>query len=155
MSAVLQKLTELGLSMPQLEPAKTLFQPYVIFGDQVIISGQLPAGFGDIANHVGQVGKDVDIDFAKKVAKLCGLNILYQLNAATNGDLNKIKRALKLTVFVNSAPNFTMQPAVANEISQLFLDVFGTEKGAHARSAIGVSQLPFGVAVEAEAMFQI
>lgn len=155
MSAIMQKLSELGLSLPSLEPAKTLFQPYVICGDQVMISGQLPAGFGDINNHVGQVGKDVDVDFAKKVAKLCGLNILYQLSAATNGDLNKVNRALKLTVFVNSASSFTAQPAVANEISQLFLDVFGSEKGAHARSAIGVSQLPFGVAVEAEAIFQI
>ncbi len=155
MSIISKRLADMGLSMPELTPGKALFQPYVISGNHVYISGQLPAGFGDLSKHVGQVGRDVEIDFAKKVAKLCGLNILYQINQACGGNLERVKKCVKITVFVNSSPTFTQQPAIANEISQLFLDVFGDEKGAHARSAIGVSQLPFGVAVEAEAIFEI
>ncbi len=90
----------------------------------------------------------------KHIARIVGLNILYHLNSATGGNLDRVKRCMKLTVFVNSTPEFTEQPAIANEISEMMLIAFG-EKGEHARSAIGVAQLPFGVAVEAEAIFEI
>lgn len=154
MSNALKKLAENGLSLPKLETPAAKFKPYVVSQNMVYISGQLPLGFGDISQHVGQVGKDMDIAQAKEVAKIVGLNILYRLNEACSGDMDKVKRCVKLTVFVNSAPNFNEHPAIANEISELMLLAFD-ERGQHARSAIGVAQLPFGVAVEAEAIFEI
>lgn len=154
MSKALSKLSVLGLQLPNIEPSSALYMPYAISQNLVYISGQLPLGFGDLKQHVGQLGKDIDIEKAKHIAQLCGLNIIYRLQQACHGDLDMMKKCVKLTVFVNSTPDFTDQPIIANVISQLMLDVF-CEKGEHARSAIGVSQLPFGVAVEAEAIFEI
>ncbi|MCE2993128.1 MAG: RidA family protein [Alphaproteobacteria bacterium] len=154
MSQALKKLSEKGLSLPHLEPSNALFMPYSISNNMVYVSGQLPLGFGDVKQHVGQVGKDIDIERAKQIAKICGLNVIYRMNQACHGDLDLVKKCVKITVFVNSSPEFTDQPLVANVVSQLMIDVFG-EKGEHARSAIGVSQLPLGVAVEVEAIFEI
>lgn len=147
-------LKSLNIVLPEIKPAQTLFKPYLVTGKTVYISGQLPTGFGDIAQHVGQLGKDCDIEKAKNIAHICGLNVIAQLKEACGGNLDKVKKCAKLTIFVNSAANFTEQPAVANAVSDLMLKVFG-DAGNHARSAIGVSQLPFGVAVEVEAIFEI
>ena len=154
MSQALQKLAEKGLSLPHLEPSQALFMPYSISNNLVHVSGQLPLGFGDVKQHVGQVGKDIDIERAKQIAQICGLNVIYRVHQACHGNLDLVKKCVKITVFVNSAPNFTDQPLVANVVSQLMLDVFA-ERGEHARSAIGVAQLPLGVAVEVEAIFEI
>ncbi len=154
MSNVLQKLTEAGFKLPILPPPIGKFKPYVISGNTIYISGQLPLGFGDIREHVGQLGKDCDVERGKRIAEIVGLNILYQAAAACGGNLDKIKRCVKLAVFVNCNHTFTDQPIIANAISELMLIAFG-QKGEHARSAIGVEQLPFGAAVEAEAIFEI
>lgn len=153
MSSVLKNLSEVGLKLPELPASVGKFKPYAISGKQVFISGQLPLGFGDIKEHVGQFGSNMEIEKGKNIARIVALNILYQLKAAV-GNLESIKRCVKLTVFVNSSSSFTDQPLIANEISEIMLIAFGA-KGEHARSAIGVSQLPFGVAVEAEAIFEI
>jgi enamine deaminase RidA (YjgF/YER057c/UK114 family) len=153
MSQVLANLNAQGINLPALGESKTLFKQYVVSGNHVYISGQLPLGFGDLKEHVGQLGKNCDIERARKIANYCALNAIAQLQAAI-GDLDKVKRCTKLTVFVNSTAEFTDQPQVANAASELMIQAFG-EKGAHARSAIGVSQLPFGVAVEVEAIFEI
>lgn len=154
MSIVLERLQKAGLALPELNPPAAKFVPYVISGDHAYISGQLPLGFGELADHKGQVGTDISIETAKQTARVVALNILFHARAAAGGNLDKIKRCVKLTVFVNSAPTFTDQPQVANEISEIMLQAFG-DKGIHARSAIGVAQLPFGVSVEAEAIFEI
>lgn len=148
------KLTELKLTLPELKASSGLFKPFMISGNTVYISGQLPIGFGDLSEHVGQLGRDCTIEKATNVAHICGLNVIAQLKAACDGNLDKVKRCVKITVFVNSDSNFTDQPLIANAVSDLLVKVFG-DKGAHARSAIGVSQLPFGVAVEVEAIFEI
>lgn len=155
MSRVLRRLSEFNLVLPTLPAPVTKFKPYVISENKIYVSGQLPLGFGDIRDHVGQLGKDCDVAGAINIAKIVALNLLYQASAACDGNLDKVKRCIKLTVFVNSSPNFTDQPVIANAISEILLIAFGNEAGQHARSAIGVSQLPFGVAVEAEAIFEI
>jgi enamine deaminase RidA (YjgF/YER057c/UK114 family) len=99
------------------------------------------------------VGTEVSVTDGQAAARLCGLNIIAQLLAAL-GDLDRVKRCVKLTVFVRSADTFTEQPKVANGASELMWEVFG-EAGAHARSAVGVTQLPFGVSVEVDAIFEI
>ncbi len=154
MSKVLERLAEAGLELPNLQPSTGKFKPYVISGNHIYISGQLPLGFGDIGEHVGQFGKNCDIERGLIIAKIVALNILYQAMVACDGDLDKIKRCVKLTVFVNSSDTFVDQPIIANAISEVMLIAFGVF-GEHARSAIGVAQLPFGVAVEAEAIFEI
>jgi enamine deaminase RidA (YjgF/YER057c/UK114 family) len=153
MSQAIKNLQEKGFTLPSLPENKALYQPFVISSGQVYISGQLPQGFGDLSNHVGQLGHDCSLERGKEIAQLCALNAIAQLQAAC-GDLDKVKRCLKITVFVNSTAEFTSQPAVANGASEIMITAFG-EKGHHARSAIGVSQLPFGVAVEVEAIFEI
>ncbi|MDF3046892.1 MAG: RidA family protein [Candidatus Midichloriaceae bacterium] len=154
MSQVLKRLKEANLELPVLSASSAKFKPYIISGNHIYISGQLPLGFGEISEHVGQLGNNCTIERGSIIAKIVALNILYQAYNACNGDLDKIKRCVKITVFVNSAPSFTDQPIVANAISEIMLLAFG-ERGEHARSAIGVAQLPFGVAVEAEAIFEI
>lgn len=152
MSEALNKLKELGLKLPELPASNTAFNPYMISGNQIFISGQLPLGYGDINKHVGRVGEVMGVAAAQEIAKLCALNVLKQANDACGG-LDKAK-CIKLTVFVNSDPTFIDQPKVANAASELINQVLGI-KGHHARSAIGVSQLPFGVAVEIEAIFEM
>ncbi len=153
MSQALKNLESNGYKLPELKPAQTKFKPFLISGSHVYISGQLPLGFGDVKEHVGHLGGNVSIEQGQKIAHICGLNVLAQLQAAV-GDLDKVKKCVKLTIFVNSTPTFTDQPVVANAVSDLMLKTFG-EKGEHARSAIGVAQLPLGVAVEVEAIFEI
>lgn len=152
MSEPLNKLKELGLKLPELQPSQAAFKPYVISGNQLLISGQLPLGYGDLSKHAGQLGANFSLEQGQEVAKFCALNVLKHAMDACGG-LTKA-RCLKIIVFVNSTSTFTDQPKVANAASELINHVLGIN-GQHARSAIGVSQLPFGVAVEIEAIFEI
>ncbi|MCE2991768.1 MAG: RidA family protein [Candidatus Jidaibacter sp.] len=154
MSQVLKRLKEANLELPVLSSSAAKFKPYVISGNHIYISGQLPLGFGDISEHVGKLGSDCPVERGIKIAKIVALNILYQAYKACDGNLDRIKQCVKITVFVNSSAIFTDQAIIANAISDVMLLAFA-EKGEHARSAIGVAQLPFGVAVEAEAIFEI
>ncbi|MCD6035787.1 MAG: RidA family protein [Rickettsiales bacterium] len=150
-----KNLTALGITLPVVSKPAANYVPYVIAGNQVIISGQLPFLDGKIADeHKGRLGEGVSIEQAQKTAQVCGLNILGHLKAACDGDLSKVSRCLRLGVFVSSAPDFTQQPTVANGVSDLMANVFG-EQGQHARAAVGVNQLPFGAAVEVEALFEL
>lgn len=155
MSQVLKNLSASELSLPSLPKSQTLFRPYIISGNLVFISGQLPLGFGELANYSGKLGQQFNIEQGQKIAQICGLNVLYHLQNACSGNLDKVQQCIKLTVFVNSTPDFTEQPAIADAVSKLMVQAFGEEKGAHSRSAIGVAQLPKGVAVEVEAIFKI
>ena len=147
-------LTSLGITLPAASKPVASYVPFVVTGNTVFISGQLPLGVGELSTYVGQLGNGYSIEQAHETARVCALNVIAQLKEACGGNLNKVTRCVKLTVFVNSTGSFTEQPQVANGASDLIVKVFG-EKGAHARSAVGVSQLPRGVAVEVEAVFEI
>ena len=124
-----------------------------ISGNQVFISGQLPIENSKM-KYIGKVGKDISIEDAKKAAKLWVINIISQLNAALDEDLEKVGKCVKLGVFVNCQDDFTKHPEVANGASDLMVDIF-EDKGRHSRFAVGVGSLPFGVSVEIDAIFEI
>jgi enamine deaminase RidA (YjgF/YER057c/UK114 family) len=147
------RLKELGLELPQATPPIANYVPYTISGKQVIVSGQVSVRNGK-PEYVGKLGAGLSIAEGQEAAKLCALNILGHLKTACGGDLDKVKRALRLGGFVNCTPEFTDMPQVVNGASDLMVAVFG-EAGKHARAAVGVSSLPLGVAVEVEALFEL
>lgn len=147
------KIKELGHELPAVTMPAANYVPYTITGKTVIVSGMLPMLDGK-PQYIGKVGKDVSVEDAQACARLCGLNILSHLKNACGGDLDKIGRLLRMGIFVNSTEDFTEQPKVANGVSDLMVGIFG-DKGKHARFAVGVAQLPFGVAVEVDATFEL
>lgn len=153
MSLVTARLAELGIVLPT--PAKPLaaYVPTVRTGNQVFVSGQVPIGPQGI-EFVGKLGATMDIETGAKAARLCAINLLAQMNAHLDGDLERITRCVKLVGFVNATLDFADHPKVINGASELIGAVLG-EKGQHARSAVGVGSLPFGVSVEVEAIFEI
>lgn len=153
-NAIDAKLSSMGISLPASVLPAANYVPYVVSGTMVTISGQLPMKDGK-PQDIGQLGAGITLEQAQGTAKLCGINILSHLKAACGGDLSKVKRCIRLGVFVNSTPEFTDQPKVANGVSDFMVEIFGKDIGSHARAAVGVAQLPFGVAVEVEALFEI
>ena len=149
---IVARLEELGIELPKPRAPVANYVPAVITGNQVYLAGQVCA-WNDEIRYVGQLGRDISLEDGQKAARLCGLNIIAQLLAAL-GELDRVRRCVKLNVFVSSALTFTDQPKVANGASDLFVEVFG-EAGKHARSAVGVAQLPLGVCVEIDAIFDI
>lgn len=146
------RLAELRIELPKAAAPVANYVPVVVTGNHAYLSGQVTVLNGEF-KFIGQLGKEFQIEDGQKAARLCGLNILAQLQAAL-GDLDRVRRCVKLNVFVNSTPTFTDQPKVANGVSDLMAEVFG-DAGKHARSAVGVAQLPLGVAVEVDAVFEI
>jgi enamine deaminase RidA (YjgF/YER057c/UK114 family) len=126
--------------------------PFMRTGNLVFTAGQLPLRDGKL-QVTGLLGRDVDTAAGKEAAKLCAINILAQAKAAI-GDLDKIKRLVKITVFVASAPDFTEQHLVANGASDFLVEVLG-EPGKHARAAVGTASLPLNAAVEIEAVIEV
>ncbi|MDP9128653.1 MAG: RidA family protein [Pseudomonadota bacterium] len=153
MTNLAAKLAELGLVLPQPPVAVAAYVPYVIAGNFVFISGQLPMENGEL-KYRGSVGKDIDLASARAAAQLCALNLLAQINAACDGDISRVVRCVKLGGFVVSAPDFYDQPQVANGASELMEKIFG-EAGRHARTTVGVSHLPKNASVEIDAIFEI
>tara|TARA_B100000242_G_C42928082_1_gene430409 strand:- start:145 stop:606 length:462 start_codon:yes stop_codon:yes gene_type:complete len=129
------------------------YVPFVISNNLVFISGQLPFRNG-IIPKTGIVGNNVSIEEAIEMSKLCALSILSQLKVACDGDLNKIKKVVKLGGFVASSPKFTDQPRIINSASEIMVKIFG-ENGKHSRFAVGVSSLPLNAPVEIEGIFEI
>ena len=147
------RLAELGISLPVPPAPVASYVPFVVSGKQVFISGQITLADGAL-KYVGTVGQDLTVEDGKSAARICGINLLAQLKAAAGGDLDKVKRCVKLGVFVNAAPGFAQHPEVANGASDLMLEVFG-DAGRHARAAVGAGSLPRNVAVEVEAVFEL
>jgi len=147
-----KNLSEMRLSLPEVSAPVANYVPYVKIGKLVFISGQLPIAEGKV-KFTGKLGADVTIEDGVEAAKLCALNIVAQLKSAI-GSLDKVKRCVKLTGFVNSTADFTAHPQVINGASDIIVNLFG-EKGKHARAAVGVSSLPLGAAVEVEAIFEV
>ena len=146
------RLVELGIELPQPSPPIASYVPYVIAGSTIFISGQIPMRDGALP-RTGLVGQDLTQEEAVEEARACAINALAQLRAAASS-LDHISRIVKLTVFVASAPGFRAQPFVANGASDLLVEVFG-EDGRHARSAVGVAELPLGAPVEVEVIAEL
>lgn len=151
MTDVHAKLAELGLTLPEAAAPVAAYVPTVEAGGLLHISGQLP--FKDGAVMTGRLGADRDLAYGQEAAQRCGLMLVAQIEKALGG-FDRMARIVKLGVFVNSTPDFTDQPLVANGASELMEQLFG-EAGRHARSAVGVAVLPRGAAVEIDAIVAI
>jgi enamine deaminase RidA (YjgF/YER057c/UK114 family) len=146
------RLAELGISLPQPAAPVASYVPAVESGGLLHISGQISVDEG--GNLIkGRLGEDMELDAGQQAARRCGVMLLAQIKAAL-GSLDRVERIVRLGAFVNSAPSFTDQPKVANGASELMQEVFG-EAGRHARSAVGVTVLPLGVAVEVDAIVAV
>ena len=143
---------ELGIDLPAPAAAVANYVPFVRSGAVVHVSGQLS---NDASGGIkGTVGEDVSAEQAHAAARLCGINLIAQIKAACDDDLERVVRIVKLGGFVQAAGDFTAIPAVINGCSDLMVEVFG-DKGRHARSAVGVYRLPLGFAVEIDAVVEI
>ncbi|MCC4243668.1 RidA family protein [Stappia indica] len=146
------RIAELGITLPQAAAPAANYVPFVRTGNQLFISGQIPMG-SDGIQFQGKLGAGTSIEDGQAAARLCAINLLAQAKAAL-GDLDKVVRLVKIVGFVNSAPDFGDQPKVMNGASDFLVEALG-DRGRHARSAVGVAGLPFGVAVEVEAVFEV
>ena len=146
------KLAELGITLPRPMPPIANYVPYVITGNLVVVSGQVPAVDGRIA-VTGKVGNGLSLDQGVEAARLCFINVLVHLKSACGGDLDRVKRVVRLGGFIASLPEFTSHAQVMNGASDLAVAVFG-EAGRHARTTIGVPALPANAAVEVEGLFE-
>jgi len=146
------RLRDLGVALPTPPAPKANYVPWVRTGALVFVSGQISQR-PDGAPLTGVLGDTMDVAAGAAAARACAISLLAQLRAACDGDLDRVRRVVKLTAFVNSAPGFGDQPAVVNGCSDFLVAVFG-DAGRHARSAVGAA-LPFGVAVEIEGIFEV
>ena len=147
-----QRLDELGIELPPVARPVASYVPVVVSGSLAFVAGQVPLEDG-APMVTGRLGDGVDVEAAQAAARRCSLQILAALRAEL-GSLSRIRRIVRVGVFVASAPGFTDQSTVANGASDLFVQVFG-EEGRHARAAVGVAELPLGVPVEVELIAEI
>lgn len=147
------RLKDLGITLPEAATPAANYVSYVISGNHLYLSGQLPIENGKIV-VTGLLGRDVDVAGGQRAAELCAINILAQAKAALGGDLGRIKRVIKLNGFIASLPSFTEQHLVMNGASNLIANVLG-EPGKHARAAVGMASLPLNAAVEVDAILEI
>lgn len=152
-SSVEKKLSEHGLILPHATPPIANYIPFVRTGNLIFVSGTLPIENGKI-KYTGHLGSTVSVSEGQEAAKLCILNILANLKSAV-GNLDKVKKCVKITVLVNASPAFTEHPEVANGASNFLVDILGQEKGTHTRAAFGAASLPRNAAVEIEAQFEV
>lgn len=149
--SIQQKLEQMGIVLPPVSTPAAAYVPFVRSGNLVFISGHLARKDGK--PWVGQLGKDISTEEGKSAARAIAVDLLGTLHAAT-GDLNKVKRIVKVMSLVNSTPDFTEQHLVTNGCSELLGEVFG-DAGKHARSAFGVAQIPMGACVEIELIAEV
>ena len=147
------RLAELGLELPKAPSPIANYVPAVRTGNLLYLSGSGPAARPDGTPPRGKLGRDLTIEEGYGAARLVGLNLLARLKAEL-GDLDRVKRVIKLLAMVNSSPDFNQPPAVANGCSDLLVDVFG-DKGRHARSAVGMATLPNDIPVEIEMIVEV
>lgn len=144
-------LAQKGITLPDAPAPAANYVPFVQSGNLVFVSGQISADENGLIK--GRLGDTLTVEDGAAAARRCGLSLIAQLKAAV-GDLDRVKRVVKLTAFVNSTPDFTEQPKVINGCSDLMVDVFG-EAGRHARAAVSAPALPLGVAVEIDGIFEV
>lgn len=145
--SVESRLTELGIELPEVATPAGAYVPALMSGNLVFTAGQIPLVDGKLM-ATGKVGAEVDVEFAREIARRCALNAIAAVKSVL-GDLDRVKRVVKVVGFVSSDPAFIQQPQVINGASELLEQVFG-EKGIHARSAVGVAVLPLDAPVEVE-----
>ncbi len=153
MSSVQQRLQDAGVTLPPAPKPVAAYVPWVRAGDLVFVSGQIPLSEG-VLTAEGPVPSMVTPDDAASAARVCVINAMAVLADALDGDLARVRRIVRLGVFVASDPGFHGQPQVANGASELLLEVFG-EAGRHARAAVGSVGLPLGATVEVEMVVQV
>ncbi|NPV92398.1 MAG: RidA family protein [Firmicutes bacterium] len=147
-----ERVRQLGLVIPKVAPPVAAYQPGVLAGDLLFVSGQLPTVDGEL-KYRGRLGAELTVEEGYQAARACALNCLAVVKSFT-GSLDRVVRIVKLNGYVSSAPDFFQQPQVVNGASELLGEVFG-EAGRHARAAIGVSSLPLGAAVEVDLVVQV
>jgi enamine deaminase RidA (YjgF/YER057c/UK114 family) len=150
--SVYAKLSQLGITLPPVATPAAAYVPYVQTGKLVFLSGHIAKKDGKV--WVGQFGKNMSAEEGKAAARAVAIDLMGTLHAAV-GDLNRVKRIVKLMSLVNSTGDFTEQHLVTNGASELIGEVFGAEQGAHARSAFGVAQIPLGACVEIELIAEV
>ncbi|MGI9464040.1 MAG: RidA family protein [Aestuariivirgaceae bacterium] len=153
MGQIDERLAELGVEIPTPAVPVANYLGWVRTGNLVFTAGQVTVKDGEFL-HQGKVGAEISVGEAAEAAKLCAINIIAQVKQACDGDLDKVKRIVKLVGFVNGVPEFTEHPTVINGASDFMVEVFG-DKGKHARSAVGAGSLPLNIAVEIEAVVEV
>jgi len=146
------RLAELGVTLPDAPAPAANYVPWVKVGNLLHVSGQISADADGMIT--GKLGDDMEVEAGTAAAKACAVSLLAQLKAGCGGDIDRLVRVVKLVGFVNSTPDFGDQPKVINGASDFMVEALG-DKGRHARSAVSAASLPFGVAVEIEAIFEI
>ena len=146
------RLKELGIDLPKPAAPVANYVPFVRTGNLISISGQVSLS-ADKA-YTGKVGADVDVEQARAAARQCAINLIAQMNVACDGNLDKVKRVVRLGAFVNCVDGFGDQPEVANGASDLMVEVFG-DRGRHSRAAVGTNALPRNVTVEIDALVEL
>ena len=147
------QLDELGITLPRLSAPMANYVAQLISGEHLFISGQLPMEDGAVT-YTGRLGAELDIEAGAAAARLCAVNLLAQASAALDGDLDRVKRLVKLGGFVAATPEFIDHPKVINGASDLMVEIFG-EAGRHTRFAVGCASLPLGAAVEIDALLEV
>jgi enamine deaminase RidA (YjgF/YER057c/UK114 family) len=147
------RLKELGIELPTPSTPGANYVPFVRSGTLVFLTGQLSQWNGE-RRFVGKLGREWTVEQGREAARLCALNLIAHLRTASGGDLDRVRRCVRLAGYVNSTPDFLSQSQVMNGASDLFVDVFG-DAGRHARMAVGVAALPYDVAVEVEGVFDV
>jgi enamine deaminase RidA (YjgF/YER057c/UK114 family) len=153
MTTPAQRLQALGITLPPLAVPAAAYVPFVRSGKLVFLSGHIARRDGK--PWVGQLGLTMGTEEGQTAARAIAIDLLGTLSAAVDGDLSQVRRIVKVMSLVNSTPTFTEQHLVTNGCSQLLAEVFGPEIGAHARSAFGVAQIPFGACVEIELIAEL
>ena len=153
MAKIEDRLKELGIELPDRPAPVANYVPGVRTGNLIYLSGIGPAERADGTSPVGKVGGELSAEEGYEAARLTGINIISRMKGET-GDLDKVKRVVKMLGMVNCVPSFNQQPAVINGCSDLLVEVFG-EKGRHARSAVGMSSLPNDIPVEIEVIIEV
>jgi enamine deaminase RidA (YjgF/YER057c/UK114 family) len=147
------RLKELEIELPQASKPGANYVPFVRSGNLLFLTGQLSQWNGE-RRFVGKLGREYGVAEGQQAARLCALNVLAHVREALDGDLDRVVRTVRLAGYVNSTPDFVSQSQVMNGASDLFVELLG-EAGRHARMAVGVSALPYDVAVEVEGIFEV
>jgi enamine deaminase RidA (YjgF/YER057c/UK114 family) len=147
------RLSSLEIELPAPSLPGANYVPFVRTGNLLFLTGQLSQWNGE-RRFVGKLGREFGVAEGQQAARLCALNLIAHLREALDGDLDRVERCVRIAAFVNSVPDFTCQSQVVNGASDLFVQVFG-DAGRHTRMSVGVSALPYDVAVEVEALFEV
>ena len=152
-SNIENQMAKLGIQLPDAPNPVANYQPYVVSGNLVFISGQVTIWNGEIL-HQGKIGQDISVEQGYEAARMCGLNLIAQVKAACGGDLDRVKQVVKLGAFINCVDDFTQHPNVVNGASDLMAEVFG-DAGKCTRTNVGATSLPLGFSVEIDGIFEI